>query len=140
MRKTLDVLESWLVRRMLVRAQTSSYTQIVAELVTQLRKSDRALAGDVAEGFFAGQAVGSRYWPDDNEVTQELASLLAYQRLRRGRLRMVLEAIEDHRRGWVADAEGLGGERVARGRFHIEHVMPRRWQANWPLGDGAVGG
>ena len=138
MRKTLDVLESWLVRRMLIRAQTSSYTQVAAEFVTQLRKAHRALAGDVTEGFFAGQSVASRYWPDDNEVTQELASLLAYQRLRRRRLRMVLEAIEDHRRGWVADAEGLGGERVARGRFHIEHVMPRRWQASWPLADGGV--
>lgn len=135
--KVLDVLESWLVRRMLVRAQTSSYTQIAAELVTQLRKSDRADAGDVVEGFFAGQSVASRYWPDDNEVTNELAGLLAYQRLRRARLRMVLEALEDHRRGWKGTAEGLGGERVARGKYHIEHVLPRRWQANWPLDAGS---
>ena len=135
--KVLDVLESWLVRRMLVRAQTSSYTQIAAELVTQLRKSDRAAAGDVVEGFFAGQTVASRYWPDDNEVTNELAGLLAYQRLRRARLRMVLEALEDHRRGWKGTAEGLGGERVARGKYHIEHVLPRRWQANWPLDTGS---
>ena len=28
---------------------------------------------------------------------------------------------------------GLGEERVARGRLHIEHIMPRKWQANWPL-------
>jgi len=135
--KVLDVLESWLVRRMLVRAQTSSYTQIAAELVTQLRKSDRAAACDVVEGFFAGQTVASRYWPDDNEVTNELAGLLAYQRLRRARLRMVLEALEDHRRGWKGTAEGLGGERVARGKYHIEHVLPRRWQANWPLDTGS---
>ncbi|MDV3125276.1 DUF262 domain-containing protein [Mycobacterium sp. 21AC1] len=134
--KALEVLESWMVRRMLVRASTNSYTQIAAELVTQLRKGERRVAGDMVEGFFAGQSVGSRYWPDDAEVANELEELLAYQRLRRGRLRMVLEAIEDHRRGWKGAAEGLGGERVARGKFHIEHIMPRKWQTHWPIDRG----
>ncbi len=131
--KALEVLESWMVRRMLVRASTSSYTQIAAELVTQLRKGERHEAGDIVEGFFAGQSVGSRYWPDDAEIINELGELLAYQRLRRARLRMVLEAIEDNRRGWTGTDEGLGGERVARGKFHIEHIMPRKWQAHWPI-------
>lgn len=131
--KALEVLESWLVRRMLVRAKTSSYTQVAAELITQLRKGDRCRAGDIVNGFFANQTVVSRYWPDDDEVTQELTLLAAYTRLRRARLRMVLEAIEDHRRGWLGSREGLGGERVARGKYHIEHVLPRKWQVNWPL-------
>jgi hypothetical protein len=131
--KALEVLESWLVRRMLVRAQTSSYTQIAAELITQLRKGERFAAGVIVEGFFATQTVVSRYWPADDEVSQELTSLAAYARLRRARLRMVLEAIEDHRRGWLGTQEGLGGERVARGKYHIEHVLPRRWQMKWPL-------
>jgi hypothetical protein len=30
----------------------------------------------------------------------------------------------------------MGEERVTRGTFAIEHVMPRKWLANWPL-DGA---
>lgn len=136
--KALDVIESWLVRRMLVRAQTNAYNQVAAELVLQLIKSDRSTAGDVVEGFFAGQSVASRYWPDDNELRQELESLVAYQRLRRARLRMVLEAVEDHRRGWAGTKEGLGGERVARGKYHIEHVMPRKWQAAWPLPAGLM--
>lgn len=134
--KVLDVLESWMVRRMLVRASTNSYTQIAAELVSQLQKCDRSDAGDVVESYLAGQSVGSRYWPDDSEVRNELDELLAYQRLRRGRLRMVLEAIEDYRRGWKGAAEGLGGERVARGKFHIEHIMPRKWQTHWPMAGG----
>jgi len=131
--KSLEVLESWLVRRMLVRAQTSSYTQIAAELIQQLRKGERSASGTIVEGFFAHQTVVSRYWPADDEVSHELTSLAAYARLRRARLRMVLEAIEDHRRGWLGTKEGLGGERVARGKYHIEHVLPRKWQMNWPL-------
>lgn len=137
-RRGLDALESWLVRRMLVRANTKAYNQIVAELITQMLKSDRQTLGDVVLGFFQHQQVESRYWPDDNEVRSELRDLLAYRKLRRPRLRMVLEAIEDHRRGWMGDKEGLGGARVLRGRYHIEHVMPVKWGKHWPLPAGVA--
>ena len=42
--KALDVVESWMVRRMLVRATTKNYNQVVAELVAlraKVRPSDR---------------------------------------------------------------------------------------------------
>ena len=136
LRKALDSLEGWLVRRMLVRASTNSYTQVAAELITQVRKSSRDLAGDTVERFFREKSVGSSYWPDDDELRQEIRGLLAYTRLRRGRLRMVLEAVEDHRRGWKGTAEGLGGQRVPRGKYAIEHLMPRKWQSHWPLTGG----
>ena len=133
--KALDVVESWMVRRMLVRATTKNYNQVVAELVALLRKSERQTAGDIIEAYLAGQSSGSRYWPDDAELREELADLLAYRRLSRGRLRMVLEAIEDHLRGWKNGKAGLGDERVPRGKFTIEHVMPRKWHAHWTLGN-----
>lgn len=49
---------------------------------------------------------------------------------------MVLEAIEDHQRGWRNGRSGLGDERVARGKLAIEHVMPRKWHTHWPLQEG----
>jgi hypothetical protein len=91
--KALDVVESWMVRRMLVRATTKSYSQVVAELVAEVRKSDRMKAGDTIENYLARQSSVSRYWPDDTELKEELGALVAYRRLGRGRLRMVLEAI-----------------------------------------------
>jgi hypothetical protein len=136
LRKALDVVESWLVRRMLVRATTKSYTQVVAELVTLVRRADRATVGDVLETHFREQTGTSRYWPDDDEVVRELEVLLAYKRLGRGRLRMVLEAVEDHLRGWKGAAKALGNERVARGSLAIEHILPRKWQSHWTLTAG----
>jgi hypothetical protein len=129
--KALDVIESWMVRRAIVRATAKGYNQLIAELVGQLRNWDRATVGDRIETFLAGQTAESRYWPDDAELEQEITDLQAYRRLRRGRLRMVLEAIEDHLRGWRDGKHGLGGERVARGKLAIEHVMPRKWQQHW---------
>ena len=131
--KALDTVESWMVRRMLVRATTKNYNQAIAELVGLLRRTDRANAGEVVEMFLVGQSSVSRYWPDDAELERELRVLPAYRRLGRGRLRMVLEAIEDHQRGWIKDHQALGGERVQRGKLAIEHVMPGRWHAHWPL-------
>jgi hypothetical protein len=108
--KALDVVESWMVRRMLVRATTKNYNQVVAEVVALVRRSRRASAGDEIGRYLAGQSSG--------------------------RLRMVLEAIEDYQRGWKNGEAGLGDERVARAKLAIEHVMPRKWHAHWPLQDG----
>ena len=135
-RRSLEVVESWLARRMLVRASTKGYNQVATELIAQLNKSEREDAPAVIENFFRYQTAPGRYWPDDGEVRSEIASLMAYRRLRRGRLRMVLEAIEDHRRGWKGTSEGFGGQRVVRGKYTIEHIMPRKWNAHWPLTTG----
>lgn len=137
--KALSTVESWMVRRMLVRATTKSYKQIASELIKVLGKEERTRTGDAIEAFFANQTSDSRYWPDDNEIREELRILPTYRRLGRGRLRMVLEAIEDHKRGWRGDKTGLGGERVARGKYAIEHVMPRKWTDHWPHPDGSRG-
>jgi hypothetical protein len=131
--KALDAVESWMVRRMLVRATTKAYGQVIAELIARLKCSDRAVAGDEIEKFLAAQSGASRYWPDDNELKHELLALQAYRRIGRGRLRMVFEAIEDYRRGWRDGKTGLASERAPQDVLAIEHIMPRRWQHHWPL-------
>ncbi|HWL64260.1 MAG TPA: DUF262 domain-containing protein [Steroidobacteraceae bacterium] len=131
--KALEATESWMVRRMLVRATTKNYNMIVAEVIRLLAGDARAQAGDVIEHFLASQTSDSSYWPDDEEIQQELGALQVYRRIRRARLRMLLETLEDCARGWVDGKTGLGGERVARGSLAIEHVLPRKWQAHWPL-------
>jgi hypothetical protein len=131
--KALDAMESWLMRRMLVRVTSKSYNKVIADLIRTLRASERARAGDVISKFFADQKTETAYWPDDDEVRTELRTSAVYRRLSRGRLRLVLEAIEDHRRGWRDGKDGLGGERVARGKYAIEHILPRSWQAHWPM-------
>jgi hypothetical protein len=131
--KALGVVESWLVRRMLVRAVGKSYPQAIAELITHIRKTGRQVAGDAIESYLLDHPGANMYWPDNDELRGQLSSLAAYRRLSRARLRMVLEAIEDYERGWHGSKTGLGGERVARGQYAIEHVLPRKWQHHWPL-------
>jgi len=129
----LGSIESWMVRRMLVRATTKAYNQVLSDLVVHLRSGSRDEIGDRTRAYLAAQQGESRYWPDDDDVSAELETLPAYRRLSRARLRMVLEAVEDHLRGWHGNVDGLASERVPRGKLHIEHVMPQKWIANWSL-------
>jgi hypothetical protein len=129
--KALSVVESWMVRRMLVRATAKNYNLAVAELVKVVRSSPRESVGNAIEQYLAKQTGDSRYWPDDAELRADLSELLAYRRLRRARLRMLFEGIEDYLRGWHGEKAGLGGERVTRGTLAIEHVMPRKWSMHW---------
>jgi hypothetical protein len=137
--KSLDAVESWMVRRMLVRVTTKAHNKIVSDMVRALQAAPRDQAGDVVETFLRALKGESQYWPDDEDVRSSLRDQPIYKRLSRGRLRMVLEAIEDHKRGWRPGKDGLGGERVARGKYAIEHILPRRWAAYWPAPDGPQG-
>lgn len=96
----LNALESWLVRRMLVRAQSAGTNRFLIDLLGQVVQVDRDEVGTRIAEILAEQVADVSYWPDDEAVRRSLESLPAYRRLSRGRLRMVLEAVEDYRRGF----------------------------------------
>jgi len=134
----LATIETWLVRRMLVRGSTKNYNQLVPELVSVIRQTDAGRVDQAVKSFLLSQTSEHRYWPDDQEVTRELARMPIYRRISRGRLRMVLEAIEDHLRGYCPGGKEFAGSRVVRGAFHIEHLMPRSWEQKWPAPVGGT--
>ena len=132
--KFFEVLESWLVRRMLVKATTKGYNKVFVDVLSMI-KENREHAGSIIENYFAGQQNYTTYWPDDLELYKSLSNFSFYGRISKGRQRMVLEAIEDHLRGWIGDSISASGTRVKRSTFQIEHIMPQSWQSNWPLSD-----
>ena len=130
--KACSVIESWMVRRLLVRATNKNYNKLVVEMVRIVTK-DRAHAGTMLEKFFSDQSSMSSYWPDDVELKNQMSERQIYKNLYRSRIRMILEAIEDHSRGWIGNATSKSGVRVKRSSYAIEHIMPQGWRANWPL-------
>ena len=130
--KAVSVIESWMVRRLLVRATNKAYNKLVVEMVRIVNK-DRAHAGTKLEKFFAAQSNMSSYWPDDVEISDHISTRQIYKNLYRSRIRMILEAIEDHERGWIGNEDSKSGIRVKRGSYTIEHIMPQKWQAHWPM-------
>jgi Protein of unknown function (DUF1524)/Restriction Enzyme Adenine Methylase Associated/Protein of unknown function DUF262 len=131
--QVLAAVESWLVRRTLVRQPSADHGRIVADLIASHRGVDPEHLGPNVTAYLAGQDRASTYWPGDDELRKTLQELPAYKRYKRGRLRMVLEAVEDHARSFTKPGSSPAGVRVQRGVLHIEHLLPQKWQTNWPV-------
>jgi hypothetical protein len=132
--KITKTLESWLVRRTLLRLPTKLYNRITVDLLKRLNGSNRKESGDVVETFFASLDAISTYWPDDFEIRNALSAAPIYRQLSKGKLRLVLEAIEDMRR--IEGGKNLHEQpQITRSTCTIEHIMPQSWQENWPLAD-----
>ena len=132
--KCLATIESWMVRRAIVRAKSSGVNRFIIDLLSHLNKADREHIGDVTEAFLSKQNSSTTYWPGNHEVRRELESIAIYRRLRRGRLRMILAALEDDARGFT-HGRGFHESRVVRDTCSIEHIMPQNWSANWGTSD-----
>jgi hypothetical protein len=130
--RCLIALESFLVRRMLCRMTTKNYNELFLELLARLTPADPDVADDVLVDYLAEQTADARIWPDDHTFESALLDLPIYRLLTRGRLRMVLEALEEAARSALADES-----HVQRGTLTIEHVLPQKWHQHWPLTDGA---
>ncbi|WP_198012526.1 GmrSD restriction endonuclease domain-containing protein [Promicromonospora sukumoe] len=125
--QVIGIVESWVVRRSLLRLTTSNLGSVVANLI----RTGRAVSEDelvrTVENFLRGQTVASSYWPGDAEIRTFLLTAPAYRRYSRARLRMLLEAVEDSFR-----AE-YHAHQVDRGGYPIEHLLPQRWEERWPV-------
>lgn len=135
--EAIGAVESWLVRRTLLRLSTTDHGRVMAALIAELRTTDRSAAGDRTTAHLARQDADGTYWPGDDEMRGALGTLPAYRRYKRTRLRMVLEAIEDHLRGYGGTKASMTGARVPRDALHIEHLLPRQWRPHWPVQDQA---
>lgn len=123
----IRVAESWVVRRQLLRLTGGDLGRIVADIIAS---NLPAAIGDLVErvtGHLARLNVTSTYWPGDEEVRRTLATEAAYSRFPRGRLRMFLEAAEDHYRAET------GQPQIERKGYPIEHLLPRSWKDTWPV-------
>lgn len=130
----LNAVESWLVRRMLVREKSAGTNRFLVDLLAQIVTVNRDEVGTRIAEILAEQTADVSYWPDDEAVVRSLSVMPVYRRLSRARLRMVLEAIEDYRRGYTETGATPKGEQpVVRAECTIEHVMPQKWGQYWPL-------
>lgn len=126
--RALKAIESYLVRRMVCRMTTKDYNRLFLDLLAVLRKGPMASTPDQVTNFLTSQTAESRLWPQDGQVLEAFETMPLYQLLTRGRLRMVLEGIEDALRSPKTEEQ-----HVARSLLTIEHVMPQGWRGHWPV-------
>ncbi len=125
--RTLRALESFLVRRTICRMTTKDYNRLIQELLSRLA-GNVDYADEIIVDFLAGQTADSREWPSNEKLIQAMLDLPLYRLLTRGRMRMILEGLEEAMR--TAKAEE---PQVYRGHLTIEHILPQEWRDHWPL-------
>lgn len=131
LRRALNAIEGYLVRRMICRMTTKDYNRLFLEMMDKVRKASADTVGELIVDLLARETAESRVWPSDARLREAILTLPLYQLLTRGRLRMVLEAIEDALRSPKSEEQ-----HVPRG-LTIEHIMPQGWRQHWPLPIGA---
>lgn len=125
-------VESWVVRRMLRGANTRGYNLAFLSVLRAAQAAERS-AGDVADAIVTALDADSRAlsWPDDAELAQVFRDRQLYRDFSAERLRMVLAAIDEtlqdrNRKEPLAT--------IDYDLLQIEHIMPQKWRAAWPLG------
>jgi hypothetical protein len=133
----LDVVESWIVRRAILQKTTKRYNYFFADIVRTIRSSAPEGVVEAVTNLLRSQTADTSYWPDDDDVKAELRTRNMYHRRPRGR--MILEAVEDHYRGWTNSGSSKSQTpRTLRMVYSVEHLIPQGWEKNWPLSTGVT--
>ena len=120
------MIESWLVRRMLMGLTAKAYNQQVPVIIGRVA-ADAEHADDVIlEELRTGVGEISR-WPTDDELRKVLLERNLYGYVSQARVAMVLRAIEMSFYSNKVEAIAVPT------KLTIEHVMPQTWDKYWPL-------
>ena len=122
-------LESYLVRRFICGYTTKSYNRtFLNRLLAEMVREQKTDAATLREKLLSLQG-DSQCWPDDETFARDWYHRRLYQGRNTGKVRAVLEALELTMRG--SKQESL----VLPDGLTVEHVLPQKWQTNWPLAD-----
>lgn len=130
-------LESYLVRRMICGYQTRGYGVLSLALlkaISEVPPGDPVAA--VLRDHLARSVSGADAWPDDALFRAEWMRRRFYNGLRRDRVLMILQALEERYQQQAHKAEPLLTFDYS--RLQIEHVLPQRWREHWPIGDNGI--
>jgi hypothetical protein len=112
---------------MVCRLTTKDYNRLTLDLAEVLQRRGLDRADEVILEFLKSQTADAREWPSDKKIREAFLSLPLYRLLTRGRLRLVLEGIEEALRTPKAEHKDAPRD------LTIEHVMPQSWHEHWPL-------
>jgi hypothetical protein len=121
----LKALESWVMRRTLLRMTMKDVNKLMVAILKALDRSKVEIAGETVQRFLATQTADARVWPSDEIMLAQLPSLKLYGNIRQSRLRVVLEAVERKLRSDFHEDVSLPP------KLEIEHIMPQGWRTHW---------
>lgn len=133
--RALQVLESWVVRRMICDYTPKNYNRIAVDLLKAIEASSQEPHVPIVE-FLLAASVDTEIWPSDAQVMQALVEQPLYSRIKPvRRVKLLLEACELQRRMESGGYAEINEQKAPQLRMSltVEHLMPQAWQENWAL-------
>lgn len=122
----LTDLESYFIRRTVCELTTKNYNKFFVDLVKSCSEKDD-YSPTMIRSLLIAEAAEATRWPDDNEFGKAWRECRMYKRVKRSKLRVILESLEHSIRTPKTEAIKIPRE------LTIEHLMPRDWVRHWPL-------
>lgn len=128
----LEMIESYLLRRVVMKLATERYTAIFIYLLQLVKQNPILPEANTEIRNYLSSLEGHYFeWPRDDEFRSRIKSDSLYKTLTQARVRMILEALERYLREDNKYAEQV----TVLDKLTIEHLMPQKWETNWPLPD-----
>lgn len=121
----LSALESWVIRRTLLRYTTKDVNRMMVAILKHLDSVPQGRSGESVRDYLAKQSADARIWPTDQYMKVHLPAVRLYGNVRQSRLRVVLGAVENNLRNEKHEDVALPSG------LEIEHVMPQGWREHW---------
>lgn len=126
--QALRIFDSYLMRRVALKAQYSGFDDIAFNHVQALRGAPaERICSVLIEQFL--KSSGSTRWPSDEEIILHLLEGDMYNGISSVRLRLLMGAIAAHMHG-ERDRE-LGMDFTLKPNVTVEHVAPQSWERHW---------
>jgi hypothetical protein len=123
----LRVVESWVVRRTLLRWTMKDVNKFMVTILRGLEDVPGGEVGLAAERILSQQTADARVWPTDAQMLERLPFQYLYGSVRQSRLREVLWAVENHIR------DSKSEELPQPSMLEVEHILPKSWEEHWNL-------
>lgn len=122
----LTVLESFLIRRMVCGLTSKNYNRLFLDVIRTLDREGSLTAKSLKVTLQSNEGDSVRF-PTNDEFKANILNRPIYQALAQYKVRALLEAIDQ------AQADRKSENLQLPSDLTIEHVMPVKWQMNWPI-------
>lgn len=127
--RAVRAVESWALRRVWVGWQTRGYGSHLTRVLREA-KAAAVKEADLVEAVVSGLQGGVLAWPTDSDIADAFDTRRFYDNLTQTRIRLLLAAIDVQLR---AENPHEPAGALVYDDLQIEHLMPRKWRAYWPV-------
>ncbi|MBJ7354356.1 MAG: DUF262 domain-containing protein [Thermoleophilaceae bacterium] len=134
--RAFQAIASFLLRRMVTKAQTRAYGQAFADVLKRVRAAEESgenLADTVIHALRS--APHGYVWPSDDEIESSFVHSRFYGPggINQRRIRFILGAVELQLQSEATKSEPIT---ISVDGLQVEHIIPRTWRTTWPVGKG----